>query len=121
MHYRKSIEAEPAMPTSPIEVESTLTDRYQTTVPDAVRRVLRLGKRDKLRYAIGPGGEVVLSKATEAPEDPAVLGFLEFLARDLADHPERVQALDPALAHRIGELTRGAVLDLDAPLQAEDE
>ena len=32
-----------------LEVESTLTDRYQTTVPQTVRRALRLGKRDKIR------------------------------------------------------------------------
>ena len=30
------------MPTT-VEVDSTLTDRYQTTVPQTVRRVLRLG------------------------------------------------------------------------------
>ena len=27
--------------TATLELESTLTDRYQTTVPDAVRRALR--------------------------------------------------------------------------------
>ena len=31
-----------------LEVESTLTDRYQTTVPETVRRALQLGKRDKI-------------------------------------------------------------------------
>ena len=35
-----------------LEVESTLTDRYQTTVPETVRRALRLGKRDKIHYSI---------------------------------------------------------------------
>ena len=29
---------------SRFEVESTLTDRYQTTVPETVRRALKLGK-----------------------------------------------------------------------------
>ena len=33
-----------------LEVESTLTDRYQTTVPEMVRRSLRLGKRDRVHY-----------------------------------------------------------------------
>ncbi len=46
-----------------LEVESTLTDRYQTTVPETVRRVLRLGKRDKIHYTIRPNGEVVLTRA----------------------------------------------------------
>ena len=29
---------------APLEAESTLTDRYQTTVPETVRRALRLKK-----------------------------------------------------------------------------
>ena len=40
----------------------SLTDRYQTTVPETVRRALRLGKRDKIHYTIRPDGEVVLSR-----------------------------------------------------------
>ena len=53
-----------------LEVESTLTDRYQTTVPETVRRALRLGKRDKIHYTIRPGGEVVLSRVAAAEEAP---------------------------------------------------
>ncbi len=34
--------------------ESTLTDHYQTTVPDAVRKALGLNKRDKISHAIQP-------------------------------------------------------------------
>ena len=44
------------------QVESTLTDRYQTTVPETVRRALRLGKRDKIHYTIRSDGEVVLTR-----------------------------------------------------------
>ncbi len=36
------------------EVESTLIDRYQTTVQETVRRALRRGKRDKIHYTILP-------------------------------------------------------------------
>ena len=31
-----------------LTAESTLTSRYQTTIPDAVRKVLGLGKQDRL-------------------------------------------------------------------------
>jgi antitoxin PrlF len=31
-----------------LEAESTLTTRYQTTIPDAVRKVLGLSKHDRL-------------------------------------------------------------------------
>jgi antitoxin PrlF len=76
-----------------LEVESTLTDRYQTTVPETVHRALHLGKRGKLHYVIRPNGEVVLTKADAAEgNDPVLVQFLAFLAKDLADHPERLQA-----------------------------
>ena len=57
-----------------LEVESTLTDRYQTTVPETVRRALRLGKRDKIHYSIRPNGEVVLTRAEASEGDDPVLG-----------------------------------------------
>ena len=105
-----------------LEVESTLTDRYQTTVPEMVRRSLRLGKRDKIHYTIRPNGEVVLSRAQAAEADDPVLGqFLDFLSRDIAQHPEHLQALDTGFVQRLRSLTRSIEVDLDAPLSADDE
>ncbi|WP_111656890.1 type II toxin-antitoxin system PrlF family antitoxin [Isoalcanivorax indicus] len=105
-----------------LEVESTLTDRYQTTVPETVRRALKLGKRDKIHYTIRPGGEVVLTRA-EAPgdEDPVLGQFLGFLAADIARHPERLQAVDAGLAQRLQSLVSGVEVDLDAALSEDDE
>lgn len=105
-----------------LEVESTLTDRYQTTVPETVRRVLQLGKRDKLHYTIRPGGEVVLTRAESFDKDDPVLGqFLVFLARDIASHPERLQAVDVGLAQRLQALVGGIEVDLDTELSADNE
>lgn len=105
-----------------LEVESTLTDRYQTTVPETVRRALHLGKRDKIHYTIRPGGEVVLSRADPTEESDPVLGsFLGFLARDIASHPERLQAIDASFVQRLQSLTGGIEVDLDAALSADDE
>lgn len=105
-----------------LEVESTLTDRYQTTVPETVRRALHLGKRDKLHYVIRSNGEVVLTRADAAEGNDPVLGqFLAFLARDLADHPERLQAIDAEFVQRIQSLVGPIEVDLDAALSADDE
>lgn len=87
-----------------------------------MRRALRLGKRDKIHYTIRPGGEVVLTRVETAEIDDPVLGqFLGFLARDIASHPERLQAIDSTFVRRIQSLTSGIEVDLDAPLSADDE
>ena len=105
-----------------LEVESTLTERYQTTVPEIVRRALQLGKRDKIHYAIRANGEVVLSRATTTEgDDPALGAFLEFLARDIAKNPQRLVPVDEEFVERIWSVVDGIDVDLDAPLQAEDE
>ena len=105
-----------------LEVESTLTDRYQTTVPETVRRALRLGKRDKIHYTIRPGGEVVLTRVDSTVSDDPVLGdFLGFLARDMARHPERLKAVDASFLKRLQSLTGGIEVDLDSPLSPDDE
>lgn len=105
-----------------LEVESTLTDRYQTTVPETVRRALRLKKRDKIQYVIRPSGEVVLTRANDAQADDPVLGqFLGFLAHDIAAHPERLQTVDESFVQRIQSLVGSMDVDLDAPLSADDE
>jgi antitoxin PrlF len=105
-----------------LEAESTLTDRYQTTVPETVRRALRLRKRDKIHYTIRPDGEVVLTRAAPGDgDDPALAPFLGFLARDMAAHPERIRAVNAELAQRIQALVGGVEVDLDAPLSADDE
>ncbi len=105
-----------------LEVESTLTDRYQTTVPETVRRALRLGKRDKIHYTIRPGGEVILTRVEASEGDDPVLGqFLGFLARDIASHPERLQVIDAGLVQRIQSLVDGVEVNLDAALSADDE
>jgi antitoxin PrlF len=104
-----------------LEAESTLTDRYQTTVPETVRRALKLNKRDKIHYTIRPSGEVVLTRA-DAPDDDPVLGqFLDFLAADITRHPERLHSLDAGLVQRLQSLVGDVDIDLDTALSAEDE
>lgn len=105
-----------------LAAESTLTDRYQTTVPEPVRQALRLGKRDKIQYKIRRSGEVVMTRADDSPAtDPVMERFLGFLAHDMAAHPERMKALDAGFVRRLQALTADVDIDLDAPLAAEDE
>ena len=104
-----------------LDVESTLTDRYQTTVPEPVRRVLNLTKRDRLHYAIQSDGSVVITRATSSSEDSALEPFLDLLARDIAEHPERLASVPAALRARIDALVIDVPIDLDTALPDDGE
>jgi antitoxin PrlF len=99
--------------------ESTLTDRYQTTVPDSVRKALGLSKRDKIRYTIQPDGTVLMARVEE--RDPVVEEFLDFLAKDLEKNPDRIQPVSSELVSHVRSLIATVEIDLDAPLPDEDE
>jgi antitoxin PrlF len=104
-----------------MEAESSLADRYQTTVPETIRRALKLGNRDKIHYVIKPTGEVIMTRAEDAGEDPALGPFLDLLARDIEANPKRLQPLDVDLLKRISVLTEGVEYDIDAALPDDDE
>ena len=101
--------------------ESTLTDRYQTTVPDAVRKVLGLKKRDKICYTIQSEGQVVISRAEQTESDPVLGKFLNFLARDMEKNPQHLKAISSDLVNRVQSLVSEVDVDFDAPLSDEDE
>jgi antitoxin PrlF len=107
---------------STLKAESKLTDRYQTTVPEPIRRVLKIGKRDSLSYVVRANGEVVLKRAVLVEkDDPAISSFLDFLAQDLAAHPDQINSLNSDLLKKISSLTRSVKFDLDEALQESDE
>jgi len=95
---------------------SSVTDRYQTTIPKGVRDALGIRRGDMISYELS-GDQVVLRRRTDADdEDPALLGFLDLLERDIAAHPERIQPVPQALVDRARALVVGVEIDLDAPL-----
>lgn len=102
-----------------IDITSALTDRYQTTIPEAVRHALGLQKRDRLQYRV-ENGQVVISRADEG-KDPALAPFLTLLENDIQAHPAHLQALNSDLHSRLKELTADVEIDLDAPLDPDDE
>jgi antitoxin PrlF len=100
------------------EVESALTDRYQTTVPQPVRRALGLRKRDRIRYSFRSNGEVVLQRVSPdlGEEDPALAPFLALLEQDITSHPDRLQPIGADLVQRLQDLVGAIKVDLDEAL-----
>ena len=105
-----------------LEVDAALTDRYQTTVPEPVRRVLNLRKRDRVRYEITADGRVELTRATPVEaQDPVIGSFLSFLAADMVENPARLSQPDDALVASLQKLVGSQEIDLDQALPEDDD
>lgn len=101
--------------------ESTITAKGQTTVPKSVRQALGVGSGDRVSFVVDDQRRVYLEKAGAAEaEDPVVESFLQFLSRDMAEHPEKsVLAFPEAMRDRIAALTEGVAVDPDAEIEGE--
>lgn len=104
-----------------LEAESTLTDRFQTTVPSPVRQALHLGKKDKIKYVIQSDGSVLMKRFEAEGGDPVLDQFLSFLAVDMQKHPEKLQPLTASMRQSVASLVADVDIDLDAALSDEDE
>jgi antitoxin PrlF len=100
--------------------ESTLTDRYQTTVPAPVRKFLGLGKNDKISYVLQSDGTVAIARVTKTENDPTLKPFLDLLAQDIEHNPQRLQPISTDLIDRIRSLVADVDVDLDESID-EDE
>ena len=114
--------ADTSMGTLQEAVEAALTDRYQTTVPQPVRRALGLHKRDRICFAFRANGEVVLQRVSPDPgeEDPALAPCRALLEQDIASHPERLQPIGADLIQRLQDLVAAIEVDLDEVLPDDE-
>jgi antitoxin PrlF len=97
---------------------SKVTAKAQTTLPSGVRKALGLAPGDSVAYEL-QGDHAVIRKAPAADpeEDPALGAFLDFLERDIEEHPERLQLLTNSMVDRWRELTDDLEVDLDEPIE----
>ena len=110
-----------SLPAPLLECESTLTAKYQTTVPQQVRERLHLAKSDKLRFVLRADGSVVLENASAPASDPVLDNFLSFLERDMQNNPGNIAPMRRDLMARAQELVVGVGVDLDESLPDDDE
>ncbi len=102
-----------------LEIPATITDRGQTTVPAAIRKMLALGKRDRVVFRGLADGTVMIAKK-QSSGDPVIGTFLAFLARDMANGPARIRPVPKSLVARGKRLIKGVKVDLDAALPKDD-
>jgi antitoxin PrlF len=100
-----------------IEEISTITAKGQTTVPKAVRQALGVDYGGRIAFRVSGKGVTVVR--ADDDEDPAIGEFLDFLARDIKDHPERVKAIAPDLAARIATFTEGMDANPDGAVDGD--
>lgn len=75
--------------------QSTITDRFQTTIPVDVREALNLKPRQKVSYEVRPDGSAVLRPVPRLDELFASVK----LGRPAASPREEKQAARKAMAH----------------------
>lgn len=101
-----------------LEETSTITAKGQTTIPKSVRQALGVDYGGKITFRVDERG-VSVHRADTETDDPAISGFLDFLARDVERRPEAITALSPALSARIEALTKGMDLDPGEEIDGE--
>jgi len=106
---------------STLITESTLTERFQTTVPSVVRKALHLDKRDKIQFTIEANGSVLLTRVEPIDNDPVLDGFLSFLADDMRNQPGNIQLMTASMKSHVESLVDDVDIDLNESLLDEDE
>lgn len=103
------------------EIPATITERGQTTVPAAIRKMLALGKRDRVVFRGLSDGTVQIARHDpSAHEDPVLAEFLSFIAKDMAASPNSIQAVPTDLVKRAAKLVEGVEVDLEAALPDDE-
>jgi antitoxin PrlF len=101
---------------------STITEKGQTTIPKPIRDALGVGYGGRIAFSLDEKNRVFVERDDREDEDPALDGFLDLLARDMAARPENAFVEIPTgLRDRVAALTDGADIDLDGPIEGEVE
>lgn len=100
--------------------QSTLTARYQTTIPAVVRKALDLKTSDKIAYEVTEDNQVILTKVSEDSEDKVMQSFLAFLDKDIELNPSHVQPITKGMAEKYMSMIVDVDMDMDEPLPIED-
>jgi len=105
------------------EIEATITERGQTTVPAPIRKMLAVKKTGRVVFRGMPDGRVEIARKEESEvhTDPVISEFLGFLEQDMkARGKEAIRPVPKSFLDDYHELSR-LDIDLDAPLTDDTE
>ncbi len=105
-----------------VEAEATLTSQNQITIPASIRKVLKLHGKSRIKFQIQEGRVLVsrVDSPVKESEDPALKPFLDLLAKDIKERPDRIKPFPIDLLKRGRSVIEGVEVDLDGPLTGED-
>ena len=104
-----------------LEEISTITAKGQTTIPKSVRQALGVDYGGRIAFRVDGKRGVTVYRADDERDDPAIDGFLSFLAKDIERRPGALQPLSPDLVKRIEALTKEISVDLEEPIDGDIE
>jgi antitoxin PrlF len=101
-----------------IQEIATLTSKGQITLPKAIRQLLGLEAGGKVAFEIR-GGEVVVTSAASAHDDPVIGAFLDLLETDIR-HGRHTGSLSDELARAMLE-NAGRATDISDEFEGDVE
>lgn len=104
-----------------LQIEATITDAYQTTVPELVCKTLGLEKKDKICYTILADGSVTISRSDKLSDDCVLSNFLNFLAQDIQENSHNIQPINSNIFNQVQSLLGDISIDLNEALTEEEE
>lgn len=105
------------------EIEATITERGQTTVPAPIRKMLAVKKTGRIVFRGMPDGRVEIARTDESAvhTDPVISEFLDFLEQDMKERgKEAIRPIPKSFLDDYRELSE-LDLDLDGPLTGDDK
>jgi len=100
-----------------IHETATLTSKGQLTLPKPIRQALGVDVGGKVAFDLSEDGQIRVSRAEAAHEDPAIAAFLSLLARDM-ENGQHLRDLPPELARVLLEQSHHKV-DFDEPITGD--
>ena len=102
--------------------EATVTSRGQATIPAPIRKALKIDNEGRIVFHLRKDGTVTIAKAPVEPEgDPVIDSFLALLENDITQVPARVRPVTRSQMESAFALVEGVDVDLDSPLNPDDE